>query len=33
MWPNPQEIADLVVFTEKSLMENFFYAVSPMRNL
>ena len=23
MWPNPQEIADLVTFTEKILVENF----------
>ena len=25
MWPNPQETADLVTFTEKSLMENFIF--------
>ena len=25
MWPNPQEIADLVTFTEKSLIENFIF--------
>ena len=23
MWPNPQETADVVTFTGKSLMENF----------
>ena len=28
MWPNPQEIADLVTFSDKALMENFhFWAV------
>ena len=29
MWPNPQQTADLVKFTEETLMENFifFYAV------
>ena len=27
MWPNPQETADLVTFTEeKSLMENFIFS-------
>ena len=25
MWPNPQETADLVTFTEKPLMENFIF--------
>ena len=32
MWPNLQFPADLVIFTEKSLMENFiFCAVIPTR--
>ena len=31
MWQNPRETADLVTFTEKSLMENFiFCAVGPL---
>ena len=25
MWPYPQEAADLVTFTEESLMENFIF--------
>ena len=25
MWPNPQEPADLVTFTEETLMENFIF--------
>ena len=25
MWPNPQEITDLVTFTEETLMENFIF--------
>ena len=25
MWPNPQETADLVSFTEETSMENFIY--------
>ena len=25
MWPDPQEIADLVTFTEKILMEDFIF--------
>ena len=26
MWPNPQETADLVTFTEQSLMKNFIFS-------
>ena len=29
MWPNPQFPADLVIFTEKSLIENFIFCVVP----
>ena len=25
MWPNPQQTADLVKFTEETLMENFIF--------
>ena len=28
MWPNPQETADLVTFTEEILMENFYFLCS-----
>ena len=27
MWPNPQETADLVTYTEKILTENFIFCV------
>ena len=34
MWPNPQETADLVTFTEEILMKNFiFCAVSILMEL
>ena len=33
MWPNPEETADLVTFTEDSLMKNFgFCAVYPLQS-
>ena len=31
MWPNPQETADLVTFTEEILNENFIFAQCSLR--
>ena len=33
MWPNPQETADLVTFTEESLMENFTFCAAWLDNV
>ena len=33
MWPNPQETADLVIFAEESLLENFIFCAVRHKSL